>query len=159
MPPRLSALDASFLYLEEASTPMHVGAVSIFKRPKDGFDYDRLVRHIQRRIAYVPRYRQRVRDVPGHLASPVRRDDRDVTRPRPCRVPHAPADAPRQRPVPRRRTCFRTSSRLGPYCPCPLANSTRESSTSARISLNPTSVPVSRERANSPARGSSNSMT
>ena len=43
MPPRLSALDASFLYLEEASTPMHVGAVSIFKRPKDGFDYDRLV--------------------------------------------------------------------------------------------------------------------
>jgi len=43
MPPRLSALDASFLYLEEASTPMHVGAVSIFKRPKAGFDYDRLV--------------------------------------------------------------------------------------------------------------------
>ena len=77
MPPRLSALDASFLYLEEASTPMHVGAVSIFKRPKDGFDYDRLVELIEQRIALVPRYRQKVRHVPGNLARPVWVDDPD----------------------------------------------------------------------------------
>jgi len=75
MPPRLSALDASFLYLEEASTPMHVGAVSIFKRPKAGFDYDRLVELIEQRIALVPRYRQKVRHVPGNLARPVWVDD------------------------------------------------------------------------------------
>src|SRR6187551_3260627 len=75
MPPRLSALDASFLYLEEASTPMHVGAVSIFKRPKAGFDYDRLVELIEQRIALVPRYRQKVRYVPGNLARPVWIDD------------------------------------------------------------------------------------
>ena len=39
----------------------------------------------------------------GDVAGAVRRDDRDVTRPRPRRLPHAPADAPRERPVPRRR--------------------------------------------------------
>jgi diacylglycerol O-acyltransferase / wax synthase len=77
MPPRLSALDASFLYLEEASTPMHVGTVSIFRRPKAGFDYDRLVELIEQRIALVPRYRQKVRHVPGNLARPVWVDDPD----------------------------------------------------------------------------------
>ena len=71
MPDRLSALDVSFLYLEESTTPMHVGGVSVFALPDYGFDYDRLVEHIRRRIAFVPRYRQRVRNVPAHLASPV----------------------------------------------------------------------------------------
>lgn len=75
MPSRLSALDASFLYLEESTTPMHVGGVSIFRRPKSGFDYDRLVELIEQRIALVPRYRQKVRGVPGNLARPVWVDD------------------------------------------------------------------------------------
>ncbi len=75
MPPRLSALDASFLYLEQPTTPMHVGAVSIFRRPKKGLDYDRLVELIEQRIALVPRYRQKVRYVPGNLARPVWVDD------------------------------------------------------------------------------------
>src|SRR3954452_19838725 len=77
MPRRLSALDASFLYLEQPTTPMHVGAVSIFRRPKAGFDYDRLVELIEQRIALVPRYRQKVRHVPGNLARPVWIDDPD----------------------------------------------------------------------------------
>ncbi|WP_214370969.1 WS/DGAT/MGAT family O-acyltransferase [Pseudonocardia sp. H11422] len=77
MPPRLSALDASFLYLEQATTPMHVGGVAIFRRPKSGFDYDRLVELIEQRIALVPRYRQKVRHVPGNLARPVWVDDQD----------------------------------------------------------------------------------
>jgi diacylglycerol O-acyltransferase len=77
MPPRLSALDASFLYLEQPTTPMHVGAVSIFRRPKSGFDYDRLVELVEQRIAMVPRYRQKVRHVPGNLARPVWVDDSD----------------------------------------------------------------------------------
>lgn len=77
MPPRLSALDASFLYLEEATTPMHVGGVSIFQRPEHGFDYDRLVDLIEQRIALVPRYRQKVRHVPGNLARPLWVDDPD----------------------------------------------------------------------------------
>jgi diacylglycerol O-acyltransferase / wax synthase len=77
MPPRLSALDASFLYLEQPTTPMHVGAVSIFRRPRGGFDYDRLLELIEQRIALVPRYRQKVRHVPGNLARPVWIDDPD----------------------------------------------------------------------------------
>ncbi|GAA1221559.1 WS/DGAT/MGAT family O-acyltransferase [Pseudonocardia alaniniphila] len=82
MPPRLSALDASFLYLEQPTTPMHVGGVSIFRRPRPpgpsgGFDYERLVELIEQRIALVPRYRQKVRYVPGNLARPVWVDDPD----------------------------------------------------------------------------------
>jgi len=75
MSDRLSSLDVSFLYLEEATTPMHVGGVSVFELPEAGFDYDRLVALIKRRIAYVPRYRQRIRWVPGRIASPVWVDD------------------------------------------------------------------------------------
>jgi WS/DGAT/MGAT family acyltransferase len=78
MPPRLSALDASFLYLEQPTTPMHVGAVSLFRRPRGGgFDYDRLVELVEQRIALVPRYRQKVRYIPGNLARPVWIDDPD----------------------------------------------------------------------------------
>ncbi len=78
---RLNPLDVSFLYLEESTTPMHVGGVEIFQPPEVGFDYDRLVALIQQRIALVPRYRQRVREVPGNLARPVWIDDTnfDVT--------------------------------------------------------------------------------
>jgi diacylglycerol O-acyltransferase len=81
MPDRLSPLDVSFLYLEEPSTPMHVGGVAIFQVPEAGFDYERLVRLIRDRIGLVPRYRQRVRWVPGRLANPVWADDEnfDVT--------------------------------------------------------------------------------
>lgn len=75
MPDRLSPLDASFLYLEEPTTAMHVGSVSIFQAPPGGFDYEQLVALVSARIAYVPRYRQRVRAVPGRLANPVWVDD------------------------------------------------------------------------------------
>ncbi|MDF2093069.1 wax ester/triacylglycerol synthase family O-acyltransferase [Knoellia sp. 3-2P3] len=77
MPDRLSSLDASFLYLEDATTPMHVGSVMVFDPPDDGFDYDRLVQLISQRIAFVPRYRQRIRQIPGRLANPVWVDDED----------------------------------------------------------------------------------
>ncbi len=77
MSDRLSALDASFLYLEEATTPMHVGGVWLFRRPRSGFDYDRLVELIEQRIGLVPRYRQKVREVPGWFARPVWIDDVD----------------------------------------------------------------------------------
>ena len=49
-PPRLSAVDASFLYLEQPRTPMHVGAVGIFRAPAGGFDYERLVETVERRL-------------------------------------------------------------------------------------------------------------
>ncbi|MEU4801854.1 wax ester/triacylglycerol synthase family O-acyltransferase [Actinosynnema sp. NPDC023587] len=77
MPDRLSALDASFLYLEDSTTPMHVGGVAVFRLPKAGFDYDGLVDLIEQRLSLVPRYRQKVVHVPGRLARPVWVDDPD----------------------------------------------------------------------------------
>ncbi|MCE7006089.1 wax ester/triacylglycerol synthase family O-acyltransferase [Kibdelosporangium philippinense] len=77
MPDRLSAVDASFIYLEDQATPMHVGGVAVFRRPRGGFDYDELVRIIGQRLDLIPRYRQRVVSVPGHLARPVWVDDPD----------------------------------------------------------------------------------
>jgi WS/DGAT/MGAT family acyltransferase len=77
VPDRLSLLDASFLYLEEPTTPMHVGSMAVFEPPAEGFDYEQLVALVSARIAYVPRYRQRVRAVPGRLANPVWVDDQD----------------------------------------------------------------------------------
>ncbi|MEJ5946168.1 wax ester/triacylglycerol synthase domain-containing protein [Pseudokineococcus basanitobsidens] len=75
MPDRLSALDASFLYLEESATVMHIGSVMVLEPPPEGFDVEALARSVGARTAYVPRYRQRVRTVPGHLANPVWVDD------------------------------------------------------------------------------------
>ncbi len=74
---RLSALDTSFLYLEEPTTPMHVGGLAIFQSPDDGMDSSRIVELIEKRLGLVPRYRQLVRSVPGHLANPVWVDDPD----------------------------------------------------------------------------------
>ncbi len=72
---RLSTADVSFFYLEGRTTPQHVGGLAVFVPPDGGFDYDRLVTLLEQRIALVPRYRQRVRSVPGHLANPVWVDD------------------------------------------------------------------------------------
>lgn len=75
MTDRLNSLDASFLAAEDALTPLHVGSVLVFEPPSDGFDHERLVALISERISLVPRYRQRVRTVPGGLANPVWVDD------------------------------------------------------------------------------------
>ena len=77
MADRLSPLDVSFLYMETPTTAMHVGGVAVFDPPAQGFDYERLVELITQRIALVPRYRQKVRFIPGRLANPVWVDDED----------------------------------------------------------------------------------
>ena len=81
MTDRLSPLDVSFLYMETPTTAMHVGGVATLEPPEEGFDYERLVDLITERIALVPRYRQKVRWIPGRLANPVWVDDEefDVT--------------------------------------------------------------------------------
>src|SRR5690349_15784483 len=78
MTDRLSPLDVSFLYMETPTTAMHVGGVATFEPPpSEALDYDHLVDLISRRIALVPRYRQKVRFIPGRLANPVWVDDED----------------------------------------------------------------------------------
>jgi len=74
MADRLSPLDASFLFVEESTTPMHVGGLMTFD-DTPGFDADRFVAQIGERLAAVPRYRQKIREVPVHLGLPVWVDD------------------------------------------------------------------------------------
>jgi diacylglycerol O-acyltransferase len=75
MTERLRPGDLAFLTQESASTPMHVATVEVFDPPPDGFDYQSLVDLIGDRIAFVPRYRQRIQSVPGHLGIPIWVDD------------------------------------------------------------------------------------
>jgi diacylglycerol O-acyltransferase / wax synthase len=75
MPQRLTPLEVSLLALDTAHTPGHLGTVDIFDAGSEGFDYERLIALIRERIAFVPRYRQRVRDIPARLAGPVWVDD------------------------------------------------------------------------------------
>jgi diacylglycerol O-acyltransferase / wax synthase len=75
MAERLSNLDASFLYLDEPGAPLHVGGVLVLEGSPAGLES--LAALIQGRLPLVPRYRQRVVQVPGHLANPVWVDDAD----------------------------------------------------------------------------------
>jgi WS/DGAT/MGAT family acyltransferase len=73
-PDRLSALDATFLHLEDHSTAhMHVASVMVFEgrapTPQE------LIDHILSRLHLVPRYRQRLAYVPFDQGRPVWADD------------------------------------------------------------------------------------
>lgn len=74
---RLRSRDLAILAAESARTPMHNATLEIFEPGDSGFGYEALVAHIEDRISFVPRYRQRVRWVPGRIANPVWVDDAD----------------------------------------------------------------------------------
>jgi WS/DGAT/MGAT family acyltransferase len=71
---RLSPLDSSFLFMEGETTAMHVGGLMTFEPAPDA-DLDAFVRLIGERLAAVPRYRQKIREVPVRLGLPVWVDD------------------------------------------------------------------------------------
>ncbi len=73
---RLSNLDATFLYLEDRTAHMHVGAVAIFEGTAPS--YDDMVRLIASRLDRVPRYRQRLALVPFNLGRPVWIDESEL---------------------------------------------------------------------------------
>ena len=77
MADRLTSGDLALLADESRSTPMHNATLEVFDPGNSGFDHDALVAHIDDRIAFVPRYRQHLRRVPGRLANPVWVDDVD----------------------------------------------------------------------------------
>lgn len=65
----LTFLDSSFLALETRSLHMHVAGVAIFDaKPlltdSGGVDIDRIRRHVESKLQYIPRYRQRLEWVP-----------------------------------------------------------------------------------------------
>ena len=70
---RLTALDASFLHLEDASAHMHVASVMILEG--DPPPYDELLESIDRRLHLVPRYRQKLAFVPLGQGRPRWVDD------------------------------------------------------------------------------------
>ena len=77
MSERLRPRDLALLAGESPTTPMHNATVEIFDPLDSGFDYTALAGLISDRIAFVPRYRQRIQWVPGWLANPVWVDDPD----------------------------------------------------------------------------------
>jgi WS/DGAT/MGAT family acyltransferase len=62
---RLSALDASFLAQEGPNTHMHIGAAAIFRGPAPS--REQFLEHVGDRLALVPRYRQKLAQVPWGL--------------------------------------------------------------------------------------------
>jgi diacylglycerol O-acyltransferase / wax synthase len=73
-PDRLTALDSTFLHLEDHSTAhMHVASVMVFEG--DAPTHRELVEHVLSRLHLVPRYRQRLAYVPLGQGRPVWTDD------------------------------------------------------------------------------------
>jgi diacylglycerol O-acyltransferase / wax synthase len=70
---RLSPLDSLFLQVEDGTTHMHIASCAVFERPPP--PYEDLVGLVASKLPLLPRYRQKVRFVPAHLASPVWVDD------------------------------------------------------------------------------------
>ncbi len=65
---RLSAQDATFLYMEREEAPMNIGSVAVFQGE---ISYQRFVKNIQDKLHLIPRYRQRVVPAPLNLAHPT----------------------------------------------------------------------------------------
>lgn len=71
---RLTDQDASFIYAESRNGPLHVGSISLFE---DEIAFADLLRHFERRLHLVPRYRQRLVPVPLNLDHATLEDDPD----------------------------------------------------------------------------------
>lgn len=70
---RMSPLDAVFLHVEDGVSHMHIASCAIFEGPPPAYE-DLLELH-HSKLPLVPRYRQKVRFVPGGLGRPVWVDD------------------------------------------------------------------------------------
>ncbi len=71
--PRLSALDTTFLHLEREGAHMHVASVSVFAG--EAPPHAELLAAVEARLHLVPRYRQRLAEVPFGQGRPVWVDD------------------------------------------------------------------------------------
>jgi WS/DGAT/MGAT family acyltransferase len=70
---RLTALDTSFLHLEDGEAHMHVASVMLFEGPPPA--YDEMLEALENRLHLVPRYRQRLAFVPLGQGRPKWVDD------------------------------------------------------------------------------------
>lgn len=71
----LSPADISSLHAEQGPIHVHVGGTAIFAgRPPD---FEELLAHVDQRLHLIPRFRRRVRHMPGQVGRPVWEDDAD----------------------------------------------------------------------------------
>jgi len=76
---RLTGLDASFLYMETPTAPMHVAGLYVYD-PSDipgGYSFEQVERVATERLHLLPPYRQRVVEIPFQLYHPLWIEDPD----------------------------------------------------------------------------------
>jgi len=69
---RLSTQDATFIYGESRNGPLHIGSIGLFE---GRIDFNAMLGHFEERIHLVPRYRQRLVEVPFNVAHAMMEDD------------------------------------------------------------------------------------
>ena len=65
---RLSAQDASFLYMERKESALHIGSIGVFEGQ---ISYDRFVNNIRAKLHLIPRYQQIATPAPFNLGHPT----------------------------------------------------------------------------------------
>ncbi len=78
---QLSELDASFLYLESETAPMHIGGVYLFdaSNRSEPLPFSTFVAYLRSRLHVVPVFRQRLKEIPLRLGRPYWIDDPDFS--------------------------------------------------------------------------------
>ncbi|MDY6816013.1 MAG: wax ester/triacylglycerol synthase family O-acyltransferase [Pseudomonadota bacterium] len=78
---QLSELDASFLYLESETAPMHIGGVYLFdaSNRNEPLPFSTFVAYLRSRLHVVPVFRQRLKEIPLRLGRPYWIDDPDFS--------------------------------------------------------------------------------
>ena len=75
---QLSAQDASFLYVENEKVANHVGGLYVYDQsavPGGDLTFKGILRYLESKLHLVPRYRQRLVEVPGNIDHPYWVDD------------------------------------------------------------------------------------
>ena len=70
---RLTSIDAGFLHQEDGGAHMHIGGLGVFEGPPP--TGEQFTRHLQSRLPLVPRYRQRLVEMPFGTGRPLWADD------------------------------------------------------------------------------------
>ncbi|MDI9246766.1 wax ester/triacylglycerol synthase family O-acyltransferase [Marinobacter sp. CHS3-4] len=78
---QLSELDASFLYLESETAPMHIGGIYLFDASECETPpaFSTFVAYLRSRLHVVPLFRQRLKEIPLRLGRPYWIDDPDFS--------------------------------------------------------------------------------
>jgi len=71
---RLTETDASFIYMETASGPMHISSVYVLD---DEVPFEAIFKHFEARIHLIPSYRRKLAQIPFSLGHPKWIDDND----------------------------------------------------------------------------------